>query len=379
MTAPIDRSKVLATSGMRKASASTAVTTPSLNTSRHVVAVRNWSLARLNTTTNPSHRYRALARLGLSSRAQRAMLDGLAATSCSSRWRTSSGVRLSCAWSSSSTVRSWPRCRVRTMRPSLHDEHAVAQPDELVGVGRRDEHGHAVGRRRLDDARAPRCGRRRRRPASARRAAAPSGCRRRLRPSITFCWLPPDRVAIGASVPEATTPSRSIQRARLGALGAAVDAAEPAQVAQPGDREVLAERHRREQPEPRPRSLGTKAMPARSAASGSCEGTAVVPTATSPASRGRWPDSSGMTDSRPEPSSPATPTTSPRPTSSAEVGDVAAGEAARRVRQRFGVASPVPSAAPPSETARPTISSTSSSWSSASRPRWPPAGRRAGR
>ena len=57
ITAPIDRSKVLATSGMRNASASTAVTTPSLNTSRHVVAVRNWSLASVNTTMNRSHRY----------------------------------------------------------------------------------------------------------------------------------------------------------------------------------------------------------------------------------------------------------------------------------------------------------------------------------
>ena len=37
ITAPIDRSKVLATSGTRKASASTAVMTPSLNTSRVVV------------------------------------------------------------------------------------------------------------------------------------------------------------------------------------------------------------------------------------------------------------------------------------------------------------------------------------------------------
>ena len=56
ITAPIDRSKAPATSGTRKARARIAVTTPSLNTSRVVVAVRNWSLANENTTMNPSHR-----------------------------------------------------------------------------------------------------------------------------------------------------------------------------------------------------------------------------------------------------------------------------------------------------------------------------------
>ncbi len=80
ITAPIDRSNVLATNGTRNANASTAVTTPSLKTSRHVVAVRNWSLATLNTTTNPSQRYRALARLGLRSRSQRGRLCGVAVT-----------------------------------------------------------------------------------------------------------------------------------------------------------------------------------------------------------------------------------------------------------------------------------------------------------
>ena len=94
---------------------------------------------------------------------------------------------------------------------------------------------------------------------------------------------------------------------------------------------------------------------------------AVVPTSHVPASRGRWPVSSGMIDSRPEPSSPATPTTSPRPTSTLSVGDAAAGDAATARRQRSPIASPRPVAAAASATARPTISSTSWSWSSAAR------------
>ena len=55
-------------------------------------------------------------------------------------------------------------------------------------------------------------------------------------------------------------------------------------------------------------------MPARSARSGAPDGTPRSPTHTAPARRGSWPVSNGTNDSRPEPSRPATPTISPRPT-----------------------------------------------------------------
>ena len=129
------------------------------------------------------------------------------------------------------------------------DEHAVAQPDELVAVGRRDEHGHAVGNGVLDDR-------------VHLVAGADVDALRRLVEQQHLRLQPeaaPDhhlllvaarqggdrRLGAGGDDAEPLDPAR-----RLGALGAAVDAAEAAQVAQAADGEVLAYRHRREQPEP---------------------------------------------------------------------------------------------------------------------------------
>ena len=106
-------------------------------------------------------------------------------------------------------------------------------------------------------------------------------------------------------------------------------------------------------------------MPARSARSGAPDGTTRSPTHTAPARRGSWPVSNGTSDSRPEPSSPATPTISPRPTAKLAA---ASAPPARPSACRQAVAVPLRAArVAATAAARPTMSSTSRSWSSPER------------
>ena len=137
------------------------------------------------------------------------------------------------------------------------------------------------------------------------------GSSRRLRPSRTFCWLPPDSEPITASGPVVTTPRRSIQPAvsaaskrRIGRTtrsgGAPRSSGSPAR----------SWRRRRR----RPGAPGAR-RPCRHEALGQARPTGRPgrPPTRHPPGAG-WPVSNGTSDSRPEPSSPATPTISPRPT-----------------------------------------------------------------
>ena len=86
-----------------------------------------------------------------------------------------------------------------------HHEQPVGQADQLLEVGRDEQRGQA-GRtgRRAGCPRSP-PGRRRRRRASGGRRAAPSGSLVISRPTISFCWLPPESVNAGTSMPGVRT------------------------------------------------------------------------------------------------------------------------------------------------------------------------------
>ena len=156
--------------------------------------------------------------------------------------RTRSCARPSARASTRSGVAS-ARSSTLDDRAAVHHRDAVAHAEDLGQLGRDHQDGHAL----LCQLHHQRVNLRLRadvdRPASARRARAPSAWSSSQRLSATFCWLPPDSVdderadrrRLHAEPPR-------VVRGQL-ALAPEVERAEPRQVAERGERDVLAHRH----------------------------------------------------------------------------------------------------------------------------------------
>ena len=102
--------------------------------------------------------------------------------------------------------RSWPsrapRASPTRVEPgdqpaAQHDVERVGHADQLLEVGRDQQHGQARRRGRCAAAPRSRPGRRRRRRGSGARRSARCGSPLISRPTISFCWLPPDSDAAG--------------------------------------------------------------------------------------------------------------------------------------------------------------------------------------
>ena len=87
------------------------------------------------------------------------------------------------------------------MRPPQDHEQGVGQPDQLLEVGRDQQHGQARGSGLAQVVPDRRPGRRRRCRGSGARRSAPSGPAVISRPTISFCWLPPDSASAATSGP----------------------------------------------------------------------------------------------------------------------------------------------------------------------------------
>ena len=97
--------------------------------------------------------------------------------------------------------------------PADEDQGALAHARDLLEVGGDEEDREACGQRVVEQAVDLGLGA----DVHARRSAPPgsagAGPIRSQRPIMTFCWLPPDRVAIGASLSRGRTENRSIRAA----------------------------------------------------------------------------------------------------------------------------------------------------------------------
>ena len=142
-----------------------------------------------------------------------------------------------------------------------------------------------------------------------------SRSRASTRPSTTFCWLPPDSVVMRRSGDGGADVVALDRRAHAPALGARVEHARARELARPRDGEVLGHAARRQQRGPLA-VVGHEADPARERGCAAARGRRAGRATRTLPWLGIAPASASPSSALPEPTSPATPTISPRRTRS---------------------------------------------------------------
>ena len=190
----------------------------------------------------------------------------------------------------------------------------VGQADQLVQVGRDQQHRQAVapGRRGCGPRSPP--GRRRRRRGSGATAMSTLGSPLISRPTMSFCWLPPDSEAARTSMPGVRTSySSTIRWVSLRAPARSIQT--PVDVRRLGlvaEDPVLPQRRLEQQAVPVPvlrdvADAGLAPAPGRPVGRGRCRRALIRPD-----SSGRMPMMASTSSAWPLPSTPAMPSTSPR-------------------------------------------------------------------